>query len=236
MSHTFAPFRELGEIDAVTSATTNVAPAERVGSALLGAGLVGYGLFRRNVSGILLGILGGFLVYRGASGHCECYRRLEIDTAGGHDGHGVPGDAGIKIKSQIEVRRAPMELYHFWRQLENLPGIMPHLESVTMDGSRSHWIAIGPAGHRVEWDAEFINDQPGEMIAWQSLPGSEVQSAGSVHFESVGNGESTRITVKLQYLPPGGKAGHWVARLFRAAPNQQLESDLARFKEKMEAA
>jgi uncharacterized membrane protein len=127
-----------------------------------------------------------------------------------------------------------MELYHFWHNLANLPSVMPHIKSVTVDGSRSHWKVAGPAGYDVAWDAEFITEKPGEIIAWQSLPGSDVQNAGSIHFEPSQNGFATILKVALEYLPPGGKAGALVARLFGEAPDQQLEADLARFKEQIE--
>jgi len=234
MAHTFAPFRDLDVLEPATAAPPNVGVSERVGSAALGSALTAYGLARRDLLGGVLAIAGGLLIYRGATGRCQCYQKLGIDTAGGNDGRGVPNEAGVKVEKDIIVSRPRMELYHFWRQLENLPAIMPHLESVTVDGERSHWIVKGPAGHRVEWDAEVINDNPGELIAWQSLPGGEVHSAGSVHFDPVGEG-ATRVSVKLAYLPPAGKAGALVARLFDAAPDQQLETDLARFKEKLEA-
>ena len=113
---------------------------------------------------------------------------------------------------------------------------MPHVVSVTLQDSRSHWVVAGPAGKQVEWDAEFINEKPGELIAWQSLPGSAVQSAGSVRFEPIDDGQSTRVRVVLEYLPPAGKAGDFVARLLGSAPDQQLETDLRRFKERMESS
>ncbi len=236
MSHTFTPFAGLGEIETRVSSTANVAKAERIGSAVAGAALASYGLARRDIPGAILGVLGGLLVYRGATGNCEAYRQLGIDTAGGSKGRGVPGNVGIRIERSIEVGRSPMELYHFWHNLSNLPSFMPHVESIAVDGSRSHWVVTGPAGHHVEWDAEFITEKPGEIIAWQSLPGSEVQNAGSVHFEPTHNGFATLVKVAIEYLPPGGKAGAFFARLFGQAPEQQLESDLARFKQKIEAA
>jgi len=128
-----------------------------------------------------------------------------------------------------------MELYHFWHQLTNLPDVMPHVVSVTLQGSRSHWVVAGPAVTQVQWDAEFINEKSGELISWQSLPGSAVQSAGSVRFEPLDDGQSTRVRVVLEYLPPAGKAGAFVAHLLGSAPDQQLESDLRRFKERMES-
>jgi uncharacterized membrane protein len=235
MAHTFAPFRNLEGVATRPTTMPNVAMPERVGSSVVGLALVIYGVARRSLPGVVLGLLGVFLIYRGASGRSEFYRRLGIDTAGASKGRGVPGDAGVKVEKSIDVARSPMELYHFWHQLTNLPEIMPHLVAVTVDGSRSHWVVNGPAGRHVKWEAEFINEKPGELIAWQSLPGSDVQSAGSVRFAPIGDGESTRLTVSLQYLPPAGKAGALVAHLLGSAPEQQLESDLARFKEKIEA-
>lgn len=236
MPHSYAPFADLDALagEPATNSSTNVASGERIGSVVAGAALISFGLFRRDFVGAIAGTIGGLLVYRGAAGRCELYRQLGIDTAGSFDGHGVPGNAGIRVEKSVEVARSPMELYYFWHELTNLPLIMPHVRSVTVDGTRSRWIVAGPAGREVAWDAEFINEKPGELIAWQSLPGGDVQTAGSVHFEAIGDGGSTRVKVAMEYQPVGGRAGAWVARLLGAAPEQQLEDDLGRFKERME--
>jgi len=99
----------------------------------------------------------------------------------------------------------------------------------------SHWVARAPAGTEVEWDARIINEEEGRLLAWESLPGSEVRNAGSVRFTSVEEGAATELKVALQYHPPGGKAGDAIARVFGASPDQELEKDLQRFKEVMEA-
>jgi uncharacterized membrane protein len=237
MSHTYAPFRNLEGVASRPESTPipNVGTPERIGSAVIGLACFAGGVKCRGLLGGILTIVGAYLIYRGASGRCEGYRRLGIDTAGNSDGRGVPQDVGVKVDKSVEVRRSPMELYHFWHQLTNLPEIMPHVISVTLQDSRSHWVVAGPAGKQVEWDAEFINEKPGELISWQSLPGSQVQSAGSVRFDPIGDGQSTRVRVVLEYLPPAGKAGAFVARLLGSSPEQQLETDLQRFKEKMES-
>ena len=74
----------------------------------------------RGVLGGVLTLLGAFLIHRGVTGRCEGYRRLGIDTAGNSDGRGVPQDVGVKVDKSVDVRRSPMELYHFWHQLTNL--------------------------------------------------------------------------------------------------------------------
>jgi uncharacterized membrane protein len=140
----------------------------------------------------------------------------------------------VKVERAITIDRPAHELYAFWRDFENLPRFMEHLESVTViDATRSHWIARAPVGQRVEWDAEIHNEVPDELIAWRSLPGSEIANAGSVHFTPAGGG--TEVRVVLSYEPPAGRLGDAVARLFGEAPAQQVQDDLRRFKQVMEA-
>ena len=113
---------------------------------------------------------------------------------------------------------------------------MTHLDRVTETSARhSHWVAAGPAGLTVEWDAEIINEVENKLLAWRSLPGSDVVTAGSVNFEAVRGGRSTRSACNLQYAPPAGKAGALVASLFGREPSQTIREDLRRFKQLLEA-
>ena len=115
---------------------------------------------------------------------------------------------GIKVEQSVTINRPVLEVYRFWRNFENLPRFMDHLEAVTvMDETRSHWVAKGPAGTRVEWDAVIHNEIDDELIAWRSLPGSEVNNAGSVHFTPLGRRDGTEVRVVLSYEPPAGKLG-----------------------------
>ena len=108
------------------------------------------------------------------------------------------------------------DVYRFWRRLENLPRFMTHLDRVT-EGSdgKSHWVAAGPAGLAVEWDAEIINEVENKVLAWRSLPGSDIVTAGSVNFDAARGGRSTQVSVHLQYAPPAGKAGALVGLALR---------------------
>ncbi len=214
----------------------NVSEVERMASAVGGAALAVYGLTRGTLGGLALAAVGGSLVYRGISGHCALFESLGINTAAMPHGAAasVPASHGVKIEEAITINRPAAELYQFWHRLENLPRVMRHLESVRETGDRrSHWVAKGPAGFSVEWDAETINDRPNELIAWRSLANADVQNAGSVHFEDRGGGR-TEVRVTLKYNPVGGKAGAAVARLFGRAPEQEVRADLQRFKELME--
>ncbi len=236
MALTVQPLAESKALENVRAALNiNVAQPERIGSIAAGAGLVLYGASRRSFGGLLIALLGGVLVHRGATGHCAVYEKLGVNSRGLNNDHGVPGDKGIKVVRTVTVARSPQEVYRYWRDLENLPRFMEHVESVReLDERRSAWVVKGPAGHEVEWTAEILADREGEMIAWESLPGAEVQNAGSVWFQATADG-GTEVKVALQYLPPGGVVGATVAKLFGEAPEQQLDEDLQRFKTLVEA-
>src|SRR5262249_11960290 len=133
------------------------------------------------------------------------------------------------------INRTAEDVYRAWHDLENLPRFMSHLRSVRKDGNRSRWVAKAPAGMSAEWDAQIVNDKPGRLIAWRSLEGSEVRTAGSVHFNPTRDGRGTEVLVELKYDPPGGKLGTWLAWLFGEEPGRQVREDLQRFKEMMES-
>lgn len=138
------------------------------------------------------------------------------------------------IEQCLTINRPPEELYQFWRNFENLPRFMEHLKSVQcLDEKRSHWVVKGPMGKEVEWDAEVINDEPGRLIAWQSLPEADVLNAGTVRFEPKDGGTEVRVLIK--YDPPGGKLGAAAAKMSSENPDQQVQEDLRRFKGIMEA-
>ncbi|MFL6570093.1 MAG: SRPBCC family protein [Chthoniobacterales bacterium] len=141
----------------------------------------------------------------------------------------------IRVEKVVAIDRAPNELYDYWRQFENLPRFMRHLESVRQTGqNRSHWRAKGPAGTSVEWEAEIVDDRPGELISWRSLPGADIDNSGSVRFERAPGGRGTFVRVRMQYDPPGGFFGASIAKLLGEQPNVQVQRDLYRFKQVME--
>lgn len=231
MALTARPFAQDTKLDRIrASLDKNVSSPERMASIAAGAGIVAYGVSRRSLGGLLVALLGGALIQRGASGHCMLYEQLGINSGALNEEPGVPGNRGIKVVRSVIVNRPREEVYAYWRNLENLPRFMEHVESVEeLDNERSRWVVRGPAGTDVEWTARIITDRAGEMIAWESLPGAEVQNAGSVWFQSAGS-NATEVKVSLQYQPPAGVIGATVAKFFGEAPEQQLEEDLARFK------
>lgn len=220
------------------SKTTNVGEWERIASVFAGGGMLAGGLTHANSArGLAMILLGGGLVYRGLSGHCSLYGFLGVNTAERRNpAVGVPARHGERIEQSVVIDCGPEKLYEFWRDLSNLPVFIDRLESVTeTGGNRSEWKAKGPVGMQLVWQAEIINEKPEELIAWRSLPGSEVDTAGSVHFLPLNDGAATEVRVTMKYDVPGGKASIALAKLIGDDPEQLLRDDLHRLKRAMEA-
>lgn len=214
----------------------NLNDTERWVSNLAGGGLAVWGLKQGGWKGCALAMLGGGLIYRGLKGHCQLYQVLGINTANGKGrAASVKHGEGIRIEKSVTINQSPEELYRFWRNFENLPRFMNHLESVrVLDNDLSHWVVKAPAGMNVEWDAQIINEKENEMIAWRSLEGATIPNAGSVHFKAAPEGRGTILKVEINYDAPGGSVTAAIARLFGEEPGQQVQEDLRRLKQILE--
>ncbi|MDQ2692625.1 MAG: DUF2892 domain-containing protein, partial [Chloroflexota bacterium] len=209
----------------------NVGAVERGLSLASGMALLAYTLTRRRKMSLPLGLEAGYMVYRGATGHCVFYQMLGINRvqANGHE--------GILVERAVTVNRPRPELYRMWRDFENLPRFMHYLDSVRVEdeeSGRSHWVAKGPLGRQIEWDAEVIEERENELLVWKSLPGSSVESMGRVEFVDAPGGRGTIVHVSMQYNPPAGSFGAAFAKLFGKEPGLQIKEDLRRFKQIME--
>lgn len=145
------------------------------------------------------------------------------------------GRTAIHLRHAITINKPISDLYNAWRDLDSLPQWMGHLESVKKTGEKtSHWVAKGPAGATVEWDAETVTEQLNHRIAWRSLEGSQVDTTGSIEFANAPGQRGTEIRIELTYDPPGGRWGAVIASMFGHAPEQEIQEDLRRFKSIME--
>ena len=192
---------------------------------------------------VMLGV-GSYLLFRGFQGESEGqeFGRIRdrgaraLDRTRSRMGDMARRMPGIEVREQITIDKPVSELYRFWRDVENLPRVMSYLESVTRQNDRkSHWVAKGPAGQSVEWDAEVTDARENELMAWRSLEGSEIPNEGSVRFSRSPDGRGTVVDVAVTYHPPGGKAGATVAKLFGREPAQEIRKDLQNFKERVES-
>ncbi|ORW31531.1 hypothetical protein AWB91_14640 [Mycobacterium paraense] len=193
---------------------------------LLLAGVAARGRGRRRRGAVAAVVLGGI-------GAVDLYAVLRSTREGGARHAG--GARRRTVRAAVTVQRPPEEVYRFWRDLENLPSFMHHLQSVTAgsDG-RSHWVASAPVGQPVQWDAQITEDRPNQRVAWQSLPGSAIDNGGSVEFTPASNGAGTEVRVRIGYQMPGGVVGKAAATLFGESPDQQVNDDLRRFKQILE--
>jgi len=150
-------------------------------------------------------------------------------------GPSVRSQKGIRVEKVVTINRSAEDLFAFWRNFENLPMIMEHVEWVEcLDQRRSRWRIRWPKDDLIEWEAEIINEHPNELIAWRTLEGSDVRHAGSVRFAVAPGGRGTEVKLSLEY-EGAGKFAQFMAKLFRHSPEQQISEDLRHFKQLMEA-
>ena len=104
-----------------------------------------------------------------------------------------------------------------------------------INDKRSHWVAEVPGGlGHIEWEAEIVWEQKNQVLAWRSLPDSEIENSGEVRFQDAGNGKNTIVETTISYRPPAGKAGGLAAKLLNPAFKKVVEKDLKDFKKVME--
>jgi uncharacterized membrane protein len=200
----------------------NWPPSLRLAAGLTGAALTLGGFRRGGVLGTASGVLGLGLLTRATTNLPA--RRLTGIGAG-------PG--AVEIRKAIDVHAPLSQVWALWSAFENFPRFMTHLREVRdLGGGRSHWVAKGPLGAPLEWDAVVTSWHPEEVIAWKSLEGSPVENAGEVRF--VPSLRGTRVDVRLTYNPPAGAIGHAVAMLLGQDARHQIDDDLLRFKSLLE--
>jgi uncharacterized membrane protein len=210
----------------------NISATEKWVSTIAGAALAIAGYKRSNRA---LGVAGLGLVARGVSGFCPVSAAIGRDTSSTDTREALGGSGGVRVEASTTIYRPAQEIYTYWRQFDNLPRFMSHLQEVRdLGNGRSVWTATGPLGVPVSWTAELINDIAPELISWRSVEDSDVVTAGSVRFKSAPGDHGTEVRVKLQYDPPAGKVGATVAWLFGEDPETQIEEDLRRFKQLIE--
>jgi uncharacterized membrane protein len=176
-----------------------------------GSALAVLGLIRRSRSGVALAAAGGALAYLG--------------------NRAAAASKEMVARSSIHLNCSPQEAFQFWRNFENLPRFMRHLESVTTVGDRrSRWTAIGPMGTRLRWDAEIVAERPGELISWRSLEGSDLMLDGFVEFQAAPGNRGTVLFATIIYTPPAGSLGRTAAKMLGKDPSFLMRQDLRRFK------
>ncbi len=137
--------------------------------------------------------------------------------------------------TSLFINKSAEEVYRFWRNFENLPRFMRHVESVqNLDSGRSHWRARVPGGFHLDWQAETVDDRPNSLIGWRSIEGSELFTAGTVRFDRAGGNRGTNVTLDLHYAPPGGALTAAAAKFFEGGVQLKMKEDLRALKQLLE--
>ncbi|WNG47609.1 DUF2892 domain-containing protein [Archangium minus] len=224
---------------APSSSKINVGAVERVASTVLGGTLLTLGVGRRSLGGAARAartILGGGLLYRGVRGYCHLYQALGINTAKDR-GQGEAGVVAgpIELQRSITIGKPADELYRAWREARNLSQILGHFAEVTAVGSdRQHWKVSGPVGKGLEWDSRIVDERPGELLSWESLPGADLPNDGSVIFRPAPGEWGTVVTLHFRFNPPGGVIGEAAVKLLGIVPDTLAFTTLRRFKSLVE--
>lgn len=218
----------------------NVGSLERGASLFGGGALVVGGLRQGGVRGFGSALLGGVLLYRGATGYCPVYGSLGVSTA---DEEGRQSRVAEYITAQRDIRmdavaivnRPVDELYRFWRDPLNLPRFMKSITSVEpLSDHRAQWTLKPPVGPAIPFVSEITHETEGRAIGWQSEDSTVLEHTGEVRFRELPTGRGTEVRLKLDFTPPAGALGGGVARLFDGAMETQLRAELKRLKQFME--
>jgi uncharacterized membrane protein len=207
----------------------NTNKTERALSAIAGS-LILYKITQKHKADSLLLLAGGYLLYRGLSGHCAIHSLFSGRRRVDHT-------RNVNVRASVVVNRPREEVYAFWRKLENLPLFMRHLESVDeIDNTTSAWKVRLPGGLGfIRWEAEIVKEEDGTMLSWQSVPGASVQNAGKINFSDT-PGKGTRIDALISYHAPMGKFGEEVSHLLSPVFSEMIKNDILGFKHFLEDA
>lgn len=223
---------KIQHLDLAPKGAPNIDTSERVVSVLAGSFLL-YKSLKNAIQHPILAAQGlaasGLLLYRGSTGVCPLYQKLNIDTT---------DPQAINISETIIVNAPRAMVYAFWRDLANLPKFMSHLKEVTeLNEKESHWKAVTP-GNLIDlaWNAEITHEEEGTYLGWQSTEGSMIENAGKVEFRDTLNNIGTEIHVEISYFPPVGSVGRGIASLFNGVFEKMILSDIQSFKTYTEQA
>lgn len=224
-------------LQALMQLDENVGTRERMVSAIAGGTLLALAAGRNNWAALPLGLLGGSLVFRGLSGHCEVYKQLGVSSSEG--GHHLSQQGGrmltgeVKVQKTVTINATPERIYSFWRKFENLPHFTQNLISVNeIEPGITRWVAYGPGSSTITWDAKIEEDTPNQRISWSTLPGSTLEHNGSLHLTPTSRG--TEVRVVIRYYVPGGKMLQNLIKLTGDEPGQQIDRDMRHLKALLE--
>lgn len=210
----------------------NISEFERYASAAIGGLLIYSSIrnFRKNpLKKAIRLVVGAAMVYRGASGYCMVYDKLNIDGRKAQS---------INARATLIINKPRAEVYKMWRNLNNLSLFMTHITNVNeVDNTQSEWEARIPLKNPVtiHWNAEIVKEIENELLAWKSVPGSKIKNAGKIEFRDALGKKGTEVSATIIYRPPAGNIGSGIAKIFNPMFEKIIYSDILNFKNLMDS-
>jgi uncharacterized membrane protein len=215
-----------------THAPINVGRVERWASGVAGGLLAIHGLKRGSFGGLALPVLGGGLIYRGVTGHCQVYQSLGVDTTELDQHHAAHATAA----ETATIDSPPATVYAFLKNAANQVKYMSNVESVWADADGTwHWAMRGPFGSSWTVRTRLAGEVPDRMIKWESVVGGDVAGAGTIRIDPARDGRGSVVLMEMTYAPPAGTVGLAIAKLFGEDPGAQMRANLRRLKQTLEA-
>ncbi|MCE9556799.1 MAG: hypothetical protein K8T91_25915 [Planctomycetes bacterium] len=140
------------------------------------------------------------------------------------------------LEAAIHILRPTDEVFRFCQDAEKLSTVVRHLQLIApMEEGRTRWMVEGLQGTQIHWDAEMVCQQDSELLAFRSLPGSDIEISGAADFEAGPDGHGTVLTLKLKLALPHSSPSAAILELLGVGLEQMLDDDLQRIKEFLEA-
>lgn len=197
----------------------------RAGLAVVGGALVIRGLRQRTFGGLVMALVGGWMLSRGIGGAGQITKRLTEASAGGES------EMAVTARRNITIGKPAEELYEMWRDPDQLSEIMGHFAEVTaVEEDQLRWTIAGPRGRDISWETRIVEDEPGDVIRWETTDGATVPNEGTIIFQEASGGRGTQVTLSVTFDPPGGRLTNTALKTLDIAPEILAGEALGRFK------
>jgi uncharacterized membrane protein len=140
------------------------------------------------------------------------------------------------MEAEVSVAVPPSQIFRLWRNVENLPALLTHLDAVELrEGGRSRWTVRAGDSPAVVWDVQAGEQVENERVEWRSAAGAPVRGVVSASFSPVDGGASTRVRVTVVYAPSDPSVASNLEHALGGRRRDDLVADLARMKRRLEA-
>jgi uncharacterized membrane protein len=185
----------------------------RLAAAGLGGMLLGLSADRR--TGAILRVLGLGLIAFAA----EPLLAQGVQTAGDKRRR-------VSFKSMLDIERPVADVFAFFKNFENFAHVTTGIRSVIdYEDGRSRWEVTTPSGRTLTWNAVVTKYVPNSVIAWESVPHSDVETTGLVRFTPLSPGR-TRLELAITYRPTRTDLADAVHSLLAPRNTRRLRADL----------